>query len=242
MENRRNYYRILHVQPDAPREIIRTSYLTLMQRLKMHPDLGGDHWNAALINEAFATLMDPIRRASYDETMKMPARAGSGPSTAGRQPLPFANGPRRVGRDTPVCGFCGVPYPARDANRADAVCGVCQSPLCPAQKHPRGDTVKRAIERTRRTMSVHFEVTWPQPASFHGVSEDVSINGMRLITAFDLPIEQLLRLECDFCDAVGLVRHSREVRTDKGLRWSIGIEFVTLRVKSAPGTLLSRHA
>src|SRR5690606_3216066 len=59
--NRRNYYRVLHVQPDAPTEIIRMSYLTLMRRLKMHPDLGGDHRKAALINEAFATLVDPVR-------------------------------------------------------------------------------------------------------------------------------------------------------------------------------------
>jgi DnaJ-class molecular chaperone len=50
--NRRNYYRILHVQPDAPTEVIKSSYRTLMQRLKMHPDLGGDHSEAALINEA----------------------------------------------------------------------------------------------------------------------------------------------------------------------------------------------
>ena len=42
MENRRNYYRILHVQPDAPTEIIKSSYRTLMQKLRMHPDLGGD--------------------------------------------------------------------------------------------------------------------------------------------------------------------------------------------------------
>jgi hypothetical protein len=41
MKNRRNYYRILHVQEDAPEEIIRTSYRTLMQRMRMHPDLGG---------------------------------------------------------------------------------------------------------------------------------------------------------------------------------------------------------
>ena len=64
--NRRNYYRILHVQPDAPAEVIKSSYRTLMQRLRMHPDLGGDHWNASLINEAYTVLMDPEQRAAYD--------------------------------------------------------------------------------------------------------------------------------------------------------------------------------
>src|SRR5271167_2302044 len=69
MNNRRNYYRILQVQPDAPAEVIRSSYRTLMQRLKMHPDLGGDHTRAALINEAYSTLADPGRRSAYDSIM-----------------------------------------------------------------------------------------------------------------------------------------------------------------------------
>ena len=34
----------------------------------MHPDLGGDHWHAALINEAFAALSDPEKRAAYDRS------------------------------------------------------------------------------------------------------------------------------------------------------------------------------
>ena len=67
MENRRNLYRILHVQPDAPDEIIQSSYRTLMMKLRMHPDLGGDHYTATLINEAYAVLSDPARRAAYDD-------------------------------------------------------------------------------------------------------------------------------------------------------------------------------
>jgi len=35
---------------------IAASYRTTMHRLKMHPDLSGAHEQAALINEAFATL------------------------------------------------------------------------------------------------------------------------------------------------------------------------------------------
>lgn len=42
MPRRKNYYRVLHVDPDAPVEIIRSSYRTLMRRMKKHPDLGGD--------------------------------------------------------------------------------------------------------------------------------------------------------------------------------------------------------
>ena len=66
MSRLRDYYRILHVQPDAPTAIISASYRTLMQQLRNHPDLGGDHENAVLLNEAHAVLTDPERRAAYD--------------------------------------------------------------------------------------------------------------------------------------------------------------------------------
>ncbi|KPK01049.1 MAG: hypothetical protein AMK71_07005 [Nitrospira bacterium SG8_35_4] len=71
MNNRRNYYRILQVQPDAPLEIIRASYRTLMKELKAHPDVGGEHASAYLINEAYETLSDSDRRAEYDKRLKM---------------------------------------------------------------------------------------------------------------------------------------------------------------------------
>ncbi len=68
-ENKRNYYRILYVQPDAPMEIVQASYRTIMQKLKAHPDLGGDHWNASVINEAFETLSDPDKRLAYNKAL-----------------------------------------------------------------------------------------------------------------------------------------------------------------------------
>jgi curved DNA-binding protein CbpA len=71
MNNRRNYYRILQVQPDAPHEIIRASYRTLMKELKAHPDFGGEHSSAYLINEAYETLSDRGKRAEYDKKLRM---------------------------------------------------------------------------------------------------------------------------------------------------------------------------
>jgi len=70
MDNRRNLYRLLHVQPDAPTEVIRGSYRTLMQTLRRHPDLGGDEWNAQLLNEARDILCDSRARADYDVVFK----------------------------------------------------------------------------------------------------------------------------------------------------------------------------
>ena len=69
MKTRRNYYRLLRVQPDASLEIIKHSYRTLMQTLQHHPDLGGDEWEARHINMAYATLRDPVKRAHYDREL-----------------------------------------------------------------------------------------------------------------------------------------------------------------------------
>ena len=67
--NQRNLYRVLFVQPDAPTAIIQASYRTLMQKLRAHPDLGGDAWDAAVINRAFEILADPRRRRAYDAAL-----------------------------------------------------------------------------------------------------------------------------------------------------------------------------
>ncbi len=66
MDNHRNYYRILRVQPDASQSVIKQSYRSLMQKLRMHPDLGGEQWDAGILNQAYATLRDPKKRAAYD--------------------------------------------------------------------------------------------------------------------------------------------------------------------------------
>ncbi|MEM7207006.1 MAG: DnaJ domain-containing protein [Pseudomonadota bacterium] len=66
MENRRNFYRILRVQPDASPEVIQQSYRALMQKLKMHPDLGGEHWDAGIVNQAYNVLRNAKKRADYD--------------------------------------------------------------------------------------------------------------------------------------------------------------------------------
>ncbi len=68
--NRRNYYRVLHVQHDAPAAVITSSYRALMRTLEIHPDRGGDHWNAALVNEAYRVLSDPATRERVETTIE----------------------------------------------------------------------------------------------------------------------------------------------------------------------------
>ena len=147
MENRRNYYRILQVQPGAPVEIIRASYRTLMQRLKAHPDLGGDHWNAALINEAYAVLTDPAkRRAEYDREVQAQVR-----KPVRRRQQPRDRQPRHAAGSPPgECLFCHAPHHSRPNRQANAACAACGSPLHRATLKRLAADGKRAINRLPR--------------------------------------------------------------------------------------------
>lgn len=59
-------YKTLGVAPDATPEQIRKAFRKLIS--KLHPDRdGGDTERAKAVNDAYSLLMDPERRAAYDE-------------------------------------------------------------------------------------------------------------------------------------------------------------------------------
>lgn len=241
MDNRRNFYRILHVQPDAPTEVIRMSYLTLMQRLKMHPDLGGDHAQAVLINEAFATLIDPARRAAYDRTLaREHALPGYRSDPAHRDATPrivVPPGPP----DPHACPFCGTPFAPTDARRPEARCTFCDGPLYPASHHAHEVSTRRAIDRSPRRMPVTFFLSWPQHPGYEAMTEDVSPIGMRLVCTLDLVPNERLKLDSDLCAATAVVRHARP-SDNASAHWVVGVEFLTLRIHPVRGVFVSTHA
>lgn len=81
MGRQHTHYETLQVSPGAGPELIAAARRTLLSGLKKHPDLGGDPAEAARINEAADTLLDPARRAAYDatllQTVKTPAAEAS---------------------------------------------------------------------------------------------------------------------------------------------------------------------
>lgn len=89
-----NYYQLLHVLPDAPAPVIKASYRAMMQKMRHHPDLGGDPSRAQLLNEAVDTLCNPARRAIYDEKLKASidrwARDAESPTDSTEKPPPQA--------------------------------------------------------------------------------------------------------------------------------------------------------
>jgi len=229
MEPPRNLYLILHVQPDAPEEIIRASYRTLMTKLRRHPDLGGDHYTATLINEAYAVLGDPAKRAAYDAAWRsVAARPGTDSRTATNAPAP---GP------VSTCQFCGAAHGFAGRIHASATCTTCNTPLAPAVRE-RLDGGQRAVSRVPRRLALNYFTGWPGQGPFHGETRDLSLHGLRFVSHAALSVTKLLKVDCEALD--GLVRvvacHDHD---ERDWRWLIRAEYVTVRFRRARGGFLA---
>lgn len=79
-----SHYEVLGVGPSADETALHEAYLALARR--HHPDrAGGDASRMQVINEAWATLGDPVRRARYDRSL------AGGTTTAPRPTGPVAD-------------------------------------------------------------------------------------------------------------------------------------------------------
>jgi curved DNA-binding protein CbpA len=224
--NRRNYYRILQVQPDAPTEIIRASYRTLMRELKRHPDLGGSTWDASVLNEAFETLSDPQRRAAYDEKLFLTYTKQTG--SHAKQPL------------TPVfCPICKRPLSRKPG--PGEVCLTCRTPLQSEEPQSPRQRNKRSLARTKRSAQIHYYATWPGKAR-QGRMMDFSPKGMRFICNERLALHTVLKISSTIFDASGIVTNSREEIWDGHKCYAVGVCFLAVRFAESRGTFLSTSA
>ena len=78
-------YEVLQVDRRAEPEVVRAAYRALARR--NHPDFGGDVRHMASINEAWAVLGDPARRAAYDaEPLALDDRPDHAPTPSAGAP------------------------------------------------------------------------------------------------------------------------------------------------------------
>lgn len=252
-KNRRNYYRILHVQQDAPVEIIKSSYRTLMQKLRCHPDLGGEEWNAALLNEALAVLCDERKRAAYDKANGFGAavrQQGGGqasPHETEEEPaLEQESGRGQTGRkgaaatpyDAPFleqCFFCGTP------GRGMPACIRCDSPLQPPP--PMGTPVsrdKRTLERLAVEDSVQVFVRWPQARGYQGVIRNFTPRGMQIRLESSLEPNQIIKISSRLVASVSRVASC--IENSQGGGYHIGLEFLSLCIHRPRGGFVSETA
>ncbi len=241
MRNRRNYYRILHVQPDAPAAIIKSSYRTLMQKLKAHPDLGGADWNAALINEAFAVVMDPARRIRYDAELGFRAHQrtpNEGKKSGASQPPPPQTQRDRTGPGT-SCPFCRTrQLPGRHYGALDT-CPDCRSPLLRPRRITLEGACKRAVTRVAREGAVRIFTQWPQPDPHSGFIIDLSPKGSKIGSPLDLPPGTVIKVEGELLSAIARVVSCLAGPQGAGEMFHLGTEFLTLTFSQTRGTFLS---
>jgi hypothetical protein len=216
-----DYYRILHVQPDAPAAIIHMSYRTLLERARA---AGQSDADIAMLDEAYAVLGHRDSRAAYD------VERASATGTFERR----AEGPETAERS---CLFCSATYSLERKLERDDECGSCLSPLFPAERHRLEYSGQRMIRRIPKRRAVEIRVTWPQSEPHRGEMRDLSLNGMSFVTAVELQPNQIVRIDCTELRALGRVAHVERDPEGGGTR--TGIEFLTLRFWQVRGSFVS---
>ncbi len=233
----RDYYEVLHVSRDAPLEIIRASYRMLMQRLRHHPDLGGDPATAALINEAYAVLTDAARRAEYDARLAILAQVAEG---FAEEPPPQPE-PIRPLDPFRECVFCEVPHEHGKFIEVDAGCDNCGSPLYTADYRRMEPADQRAVARIDKRQDITFYTEWPQPRGHRGVTEDISLNGLRFVTKAELREGQRIKIVSESVEAIAQVTNCVFERHGWTTVCIVGVSFTTLRFVRSIGGFLSRR-
>ncbi len=198
--NRRNPYRLLHVQPDAPTEVIRAAYRALIA--VHHPDAGGDAYHAMLLSDAYALLSDPAKRAAFDTRRASRATARQHPSSL--VPVELVAPPARV------CPMCRLGLPVRIGR--DTRCTRCRAPLAPALAAD-----ARAMPLDRRSVPRVSKADW---AIMHGDWQaeavdvrlrDLSLDGISMYSGLALPRQHVVRVISTSFDVVAIVVACRRV-------------------------------
>lgn len=228
MKNRRNFYRVLQVQPDAPVAVIRASYKTLMLELKQHPDLGGDLWNAQVLNEAYALLSNSEKRREYDRKLFEQYTKKPFPDPfSGQSPLISI-----------FCPFCKRPM-ARQPNPDDS-CPSCRSPLQTFVQDPL-QASRRVIPRIKRSGKFRYYTTWPQKGR-QAELVDLSREGMRFKCEEKLRVGMLVKISSSYLKGVAKIKNVHKIYFQNRTVYSVGAEFVSVTFKEPKGGFYSATA
>lgn len=230
--NQRNYYRILHIQPDAPAEIILSSYQMLLKK-QGSP--------IALIKEAYSVLSDSEKRHQYNlllkktqhikaigqqqvkKQVKIKVRHLSRPSSHYQPSI------------THYCNFCKTPQNISAIKYVDDLCIECSSPLYSSKEYL--SMSRRFFSRTELTTTLNIYTSWPSNKVSASLS-DLSPTGLCFLTKQSFNQDQIIKIDTDQFLAVGQVKYQKK----KGDFNNIGIEFITIQFNAHQGTFVSTSA
>lgn len=233
MNTRRDYYKILQVHADAAPEIIKVSYRTLMQKMKLHPDLGGDQAEAALINEAYAVLSNPSTRAQYDKLLglaRQPIQTKAANVKAREQSIP-------AGKEKVVCLFCKqANIIGKQATLEELHCFTCRSPLRFIDFDPHW-VGHRAARSTRNNLAIEFKVNHAAGKVLTGLVEDLSPTGMRFSSQYPLRMGNIIKIDNAELSAVASVMRCENNQN----KCVTAVKFLSLKIHKSRGTFISHR-
>jgi hypothetical protein len=269
VDNQPNYYELLHLQPDAPAPVIKASYRAMMQKMRFHPDLGGDELLAQQLNKAVATLSKTDSRQEYDHWLA----ANSRKNTASGQKPAHERSPSEAKREKSA----GSSDSANDPAGYEASHGVDlgdrsqlprrkQCPFCHAAYSSKGIGVA-GYREYNRCAQCKGAITLTENISM-GAADDIRKiyrhthhsqvwlhTGWPVKTAITAAMTDLSIAGCAIHCATALTLQSVimldtqmlnsicQVRYQKQFGptelYSIGLEFITLDIVAGPGSVFT---
>ncbi len=237
--NKRNYYRILQVQPDAPMTAIKASYLMLKKDLLQDP---------ILLDEAYQILSNPKTRQQYDELFAMSSFSFS--RAAGKTiPVNTGNtgyaGIEDVSQEevqsyqaviTDYCSFCKTPYLPQATIYQNENCLECASPLFVLQRE-NPESPRRTMRRTNVKGQFIFYLFWPG-TSYPGLFQDLSPAGIRFLTEQPIEVHDIIKIDAPNLQAVAEVTHTH----NEGREISVGTRFITVKFDQQRGNFVAVQA
>lgn len=224
MKNRRNYYRILHVQPDAPVELIKASYRTLMHKMKHHPDLGGDHETAVMINEAYDTLTDAKKRKSYDAKLFAERNKANMSQQAAHQRRSATTGSTHKASDFSAA-HKGKAHVRPNAQRTE-------TPPKDDKFDPNQSPEDRAMPRVKLGALVEYYFEEQPKIKHQGTIIDFSPSGLQIQIENPVPINGKIRLRSKQLTAKALVSYCKPFGRS---RWRIGVILLETKYSQRQG-------
>jgi len=263
--NRRNYYRILGVHPEADPLVIRERYMAMRAESHVPRDL---------LDAAYSTLNHPAKRREYDRLLQRYDHAtairqakSAGPTTGekSRPDPPPANG--YPGGYTDIPGFDPTDtlpvaaqkkvsrsaYPSASPKGKQVSCPFCKTPhrirepgkpageMCDTCKSPlflAEDVREPGGGRICERIRKTERVRFYVYWPGHGLPgrlSDISPTGVRLESEYGLHPGQIIKIDGESFRAVGEVVHSR---TKQNEITSSGIRFLSVDFFSSRGNFL----
>lgn len=230
--NRRNYYRLLHVQADAPAEVIKASYRALM--LLNHPDRGGDHAEAVLLNEAYAVLCDAEKRKAYDVQRAARADRSRGAASEAKSEPKRDSAKASTGPRCPLCKMA-APTVIGSSTR----CTRCRAPLAPVSHASDKQRVveRRSMPRVSKSDWALLYVDWPSDV-IDVRMRDLSLDGISVYSGAEQPLDQTIRVAGAAFDVVATIVSCRRV----GKVFTLHARLVTALFTAPTGGFVSTTA